>query len=80
MCIYNNIIINFFLFKEIICSAATSLAIIIIIPSIEYYLTNSEGFFKAMSDKEYMPIEKNENKKNEDKNNENELKINEKKN
>ena len=72
-------LLYFFLFKEIICSAATSLAIIIIIPSIEYYLTNSEGLFKAMSDKEYMPIEKNENKKNEDKNNENELKINEKK-
>ena len=64
---YNNIIIIFFLLKEIIFSAFINLLIFLIIPLIEYYFTDSKKLLEVMIGKKYIPNEK-------DKNNDNELK------
>ena len=66
---YNNIIIIFFLLKEIIFSAFINLLIFLIIPLIEYYFTDSKKLLEVMIGKKYIPNEK-------DKNNDNELKKN----
>jgi len=63
------LVLYFFLLEEIIGSAAISLFIFLLFPLIEYYFTDSERLFKAMSDENYEPNEEAENNNEKNKNN-----------